>query len=88
MQAVLKILILLLAGLGIVGWAAAPAAAYVLQGPHVLELMAGKLGRIDALSVTQKILLFQNNDSAPVEIIETLRYMAPGNFHSLDRPRG
>ena len=57
--------------------------AYVLQGPHILELMTQNLGEAKRLLVSQKLLL--HNDSSQkssVELSETLRYVLPKTFRS------
>ena len=60
-----------------------PANAYVLQGPHILELMIGKLGTAGRLSVSQKLILYDNNpQSTGFELTETLRYIFPEQFRS------
>ena len=60
-----------------------PANAYVLQGPHILELMIGKLGTAGKLSVSQKLILYDNNpQSTGFELTETLRYIFPEQFRS------
>jgi len=60
-----------------------PANAYVLQGPHILELMIGKLGPTGRLSVSQKLILYDNNpQSTGFELTETLRYIFPEQFRS------
>jgi hypothetical protein len=42
------------------------AGAYVLEGPHVLELTAKALGKIAALQVDQKLLIYpQTPETAP-----------------------
>ena len=35
--------------------------AYVLQGPHILELMTAKYGKAKRLLVSQKLILFKND---------------------------
>jgi hypothetical protein len=60
-----------------------PAHAYVLQGPHILRLMAQKLGKPKSLLVYQKLIL-KDNDSPgdPVEFKETVRYLFSKTFRS------
>ena len=62
-----------------------PANAYVLQGPHILELMIKKIGNPRRLLVEQKLLIHCStpdiqNDA--VELDETLSYLFPENFRS------
>jgi outer membrane lipoprotein-sorting protein len=60
-----------------------PAAAYVLQGPHVLQLMAGNLGRARTLLVSQRLNLVNTPaQKDPVEFDETVRYVFPEKFRS------
>ncbi len=60
-----------------------PVDAYVLQGPHILELMVEKLGKARGLWVTQA-LQFHPNESRPdpLEMTETLRFRFPEMFRS------
>lgn len=57
--------------------------AYVLQGPHILELMIEKLGHARRLLVSQR-LQFHGSPSqmAPVELQETLRFGFPEMFRA------
>lgn len=57
--------------------------AYVLQGPHLLELMTKKLGGAKRLLVLQKLILHDNSlQSGVVKLSETLRYAFPEKFRS------
>lgn len=57
--------------------------AYVLQGPHLLELMTKKLGGAKRLLVLQKLILYNNSpQSGAVKLSETLRYTFPEEFRS------
>lgn len=57
--------------------------AYVLQGPHILELMAQKLGITERLMVSQKLILYDDSlKKGAVELDETLRYVFPEAFRS------
>ncbi|MBW1841543.1 MAG: hypothetical protein JRI75_07085 [Deltaproteobacteria bacterium] len=61
----------------------APAGAYVLQGPHILLLMAKHLGRATSLLVDQQLTLINTPaQKDPVEFDETLRYVFPETFRS------
>jgi len=60
-----------------------PANAYVLQGPHILRLMARKLGKPKSLLVYQKLILRDNESQGnPVEFKETVRYIFSETFRS------
>ncbi|MBN1932999.1 MAG: hypothetical protein JW786_15460 [Desulfobacterales bacterium] len=57
--------------------------AYVLRGPHLIELMIGSFGKAKSLSVSQELRLYKNNDQEDsIEITETLRYFFPGKYRS------
>ncbi len=57
--------------------------AYVLQGPHILELMTAKLGVPKKLLVSQRLILYDNSlQNGSVELEETLRYHFPEKFRS------
>ena len=57
--------------------------AYVLQGPHILDLMVNHLGKANRLLIEQKLTLHENLlDQEPVEIQETIRYIFPESFRS------
>ncbi|WP_319408061.1 hypothetical protein [uncultured Desulfosarcina sp.] len=65
--------------------AAAPyrAVAYVLEGPHVLELSAKAMGSIAALQTNQKLLIYpQSPEAAPTVYDETATYVMPERFRS------
>ena len=60
-----------------------PAHAYVLSGPHILELMISKYGKARRLLVTQKQTVFTADaQGAGIESRETLRYVFPESFRS------
>ena len=60
-----------------------PLSAYVLQGPHVLQLMIQNLGRAKTLLVSQQVTVFDTlAQKEPVEFSETLRYVFPEKFRS------
>ncbi len=62
-----------------------PANAYVLQGPHILELMIQKIGNPKRLHVEQKLLIHCSTldiQTDVVELTETLSYAFPENFRS------
>lgn len=57
--------------------------AYVLQGPHILELMIEKLGRARRLLVSQTLQSHgSGSHSVPVELRETLRFSFPEMFRA------
>lgn len=59
------------------------AVAYVLEGPHVLELSAEAMGRITALQANQKLLIYpQTPETAPTVYDETATYVMPERFRS------
>jgi outer membrane lipoprotein-sorting protein len=83
MRATLRTFLVFFLSLWFLGWSPRISSAYVLQGPHVLELMSEKLGRFKRLSITQKIVLYTGNlQQQAVEFTETLRYAFPEDFHS------
>ena len=60
-----------------------PAGAYVLEGPHVLELTAGAMGKVPALQVNQKLLIYpQSPETEPTIFNETATYVMPERFRS------
>jgi len=57
--------------------------AYVLKGPHILELMTSKYGKAKRLLVSQNLILYANDPQrGQVELKETLRYIFPEVFRS------
>jgi len=57
--------------------------AYVLRGPHILELMTQKLGKAKGLLVSQKLVLYDDTQQKiEDELTETLRYIFPETFRS------
>jgi hypothetical protein len=62
---------------------AAPSSAYVLEGPHVLQLTAEALGTIATLQVEQKLLIYpQTPEALPAVYDETAIYVMPERFRS------
>ncbi|HSO18716.1 MAG TPA: hypothetical protein VLT88_04625 [Desulfosarcina sp.] len=58
-------------------------AAHVLEGPHVLDLTAEAMGRIAALQVDQKLLIYpESPDVTPTVLDETATYIMPQRFRS------
>ncbi len=59
------------------------AVAYVLEGPHVLELSAEAMGTIASLQANQKLIIYpQTPDTAPTLYDETATYVMPQRFRS------
>ena len=59
------------------------AGAYVLEGPHILELTAQAMGRLTSLKINQKLLIYpQTPDMAPSALDETVFYVMPQRFRS------
>ncbi len=59
------------------------AGAYVLEGPHVLDLTARAMGKIAALRVEQKLIVYpQDPDTAATVFDETAVYVMPERFRS------
>lgn len=57
--------------------------AYVLQGPHILELMVQNVGKAKGLWVSQKLVCHDNGEqNGAVEFYETLKYVFPETFRS------
>ena len=57
--------------------------AYILRGPHLLELMTQQYGKSQSLMVVQKVLFYDAaSGGAIVEAGETLRYLFPDVFRS------
>jgi len=63
-------------------WFIAQADAYVLQGPHLLELMTQNLGKSKRLLISQKLILYDNSRQDGLEFNETLKYIFPETFRS------
>ena len=57
--------------------------SYVLQGPHLLDLMIKKYGGAKRLLVSQKLIFYDNSrQMGAVKINETLSYVFPEGFRS------
>ena len=57
--------------------------AYILRGPHLLELMTRQYGRAESLMVVQKVLFYEAvSGKVLAEAEETLRYVFPDVFRS------
>ena len=60
-----------------------PANAYVLQGPHLLELMAQNIGTTGSLFVSQRLVLYDDSfQQGSIELKETLKYVFPEKYRS------
>ncbi len=60
-----------------------PANAYVLQGPHLLELMTKNIGTTKSLFVSQKLVFYDDSfQEGSIELKETLKYIFPEKFRS------
>jgi len=79
----LKKIALFLFGLVIFSFVCVQVNAYVLQGPHILELMTQKLGKSERLMISQKLIFYDDSqEKGAVELVETLRYVFPEAFRS------
>ena len=57
--------------------------AFVLLGPHILELMRKELGTAQRLFVSQKLILYQDYlEEEAIVLDEKLRYIFPDTFRS------
>jgi len=57
--------------------------AYILRGPHLLELLTQQYGRSKSLMVVQKVLFYEAvTGEVLAEADETLRYLFPNAFRS------
>lgn len=57
--------------------------AYVIPGPHVLELMIEKLGRGKSLLISQKLSIYDvSHKKNIIKLRETLKYSFPEKFRS------
>jgi len=60
-----------------------PVNAYVLQGPHLLELMTKNIGTTKSLFVSQKLVFYDDSfQEGSIELKETLKYIFPEKFRS------
>ncbi|HPA15235.1 MAG TPA: hypothetical protein PKV75_08200 [Desulfobacterales bacterium] len=83
MHSCIKKTLLLFLVLAVFGFSHDSADGYVLQGPHVLDLMIRRLGTAKTLFVSQKLVLHDNDlQKNPVELQETVRYLFPEKFRS------
>ncbi len=81
-QRLKRLTIITLTVLGMSGFFA-PARGYVLQGPHILELMIQRLGEAKRLRVSQRLIIQDPSSDPPsTEIEEIVRYAYPEAFRS------
>ena len=58
-----------------------PANAYVLQGPHLLELMTQNIGKTESLFVSQQLALYDDSfKDGSIELKEALKFIFPEKF--------
>lgn len=61
----------------------APAGAYILRGPHIIELMVRQMGRPDTLLISQRVAYYDDLfEEGVIEAQETVRYVFPDTFRS------
>jgi hypothetical protein len=64
-------------------FSAAPVEAYILRGPHIIDLMVRQMGTPDTLLVSQRVVYHGNRlDASVVQARETVRYVFPDTFRS------
>lgn len=78
-----KLFYFLLSFLTITCFINAPAISYVLQGPHILDLMINRYVKTKSLLVSQRLIIYNKNQQEdPAELNENLRYCFPEKFRS------
>ena len=56
---------------------------YVLQGPHILDLMLSEIGQAQSLRVTQKVFFYDpDTGEESAEFDETVMYLFPDRYRS------
>lgn len=65
------------------------AQTYVLQGPHILDLMLEEIGQANRLRISQKLIIYDpDSGERSAEFDETVLYLFPGGFRSeIDSPQ-
>ena len=63
-------------------WTIGTSHAYILRGPHILELMTKKFGQPKNMLVKQQVLFFNAGETGTTVADETLRYVFPEAFRS------
>ncbi|MCD6186409.1 MAG: hypothetical protein J7K84_11660 [Deltaproteobacteria bacterium] len=77
-----KILVLLLS-ITLFLFPCAQTSAYILQGPHILQLTLENIGKSKELLVEQKLTIFSGSEvETPVELHETVSFFPPEKFRS------
>jgi len=67
----------------LLAFSAAPTGAYILRGPHIIDLMVRQMGKPDTLLVSQRVMYYGNLfDESVVQARETVRYVFPNTFRS------
>ena len=57
--------------------------AYILRGPHIIDLMVRQMGRPDTLLVSQRVSYYGDRyEGSVVQARETVRYVFPDTFRS------
>jgi len=60
-----------------------PAGAYILRGPHIIDLMVREMGKPDTLLISQRVSYYNDLfEEGVVEARETVRYVFPDTFRS------
>ena len=79
---IIQVFWLLSAGL-LLACYAAPTGAYILRGPHLIDLMVRQMGKPDTLLVSQRVAYYGNRfDASVVQARATVRYVFPDTFRS------
>ena len=83
MHRILRRSIIFFINLVILGSLCLSADAYILSGPHLLELMTQKHGKAESLFVSQKLVFYDDSfKEGSIELKETLKYIFPEKFRS------
>jgi len=79
----LKKIIIYFLSIAVLLWSFVPANAYVLQGPHLIELITKNIGKTKSLFVSQKLIFYDDSfEDGKIELKETLKYIFPAKFRS------
>ena len=69
--------------LGLLAFYVAPSGAYIMRGPHIIDLVVRQMGRPDTLLVSQRVSYYNDLFTASaVQARETVRYVFPNTFRS------
>jgi len=83
MHGILRRSIIVFINLVTLGSLCLSADAYVLSGPHLLELMTQKHEKAESLFVSQKLVFYDDSfKEGSIELKETLKYIFPEKFRS------